>query len=315
MRALRREHRGDAGAIGEVTRRAGEQVYRSAIAGEANTAAIARAGEDLETAGRVGAGRERFVARLAQAITTGISGVAQRAPRGSARGRPGRRPPPLVGGASAPPAEPPLDVADEPFAGPPPAPSGGAIGAAGPASELAPELVGAPATPAPLEGPATPFGSMPPSTRSTPSAAGPSVPLGAPELGSPLAQPGSSQSSEASWIPSSELHADAPSRSKTHLPGLAATRRRDAPKRRLCSGILLIVGQRCGSEKRQVLASYVMQACLLQAWRATTPAALAAVSLARARGSAAARQTRLARPSPLLADMRATVPHVESLLR
>jgi hypothetical protein len=101
------------------------------------------------------------------------------------------------------------------------------------------------------------------------------MPLGAPELGTPLAQPGASQSSEASWKPSSELHADAPSSRRTHPPGLAMARHRDAAKRRLCSGNLLIVGHRNGAEKSAVLAShvvqpfYLMQPCRLQASRAS----------------------------------------------
>lgn len=71
------QHDADAGAIGEVSRRANDRVDRPAITFEAKAAEVARASDDLEAAGRARAVGERLLALIAQAITASIAGVAE----------------------------------------------------------------------------------------------------------------------------------------------------------------------------------------------------------------------------------------------
>jgi hypothetical protein len=152
---------------------------------------------------------------------------------------PGVAPPlPALGGSALPPApEPPPDAAACPLPGAaPPEPTfDGAIGATGMASPLTSEA------PAPTaSGP--PLGAVPPSA--TLFEAAMSAPAGAAGPGTPLSQPGSSQVNVASWIPSTELHADAASR--TAMLALALTPRHDALACRLCLRDLLITRHRSG---------------------------------------------------------------------
>jgi hypothetical protein len=154
---------------------------------------------------------------------------------------PGGAPPaPALGGSAAPPTpEPPLDAPGCPLpAAAPPEPAfGGAIGATEMPSPLAPE------PPAPL---GLPLGGVPPSeTPPTLSAPALSAPAGATGPGT-LAQPGSSQVNEASWMPSTELHADAASRTAMREPTLAVTPHHAAPACRPCSRDLLFTRRRSG---------------------------------------------------------------------
>lgn len=138
---------------------------------------------------------------------------------------------PADGSVLPPPLAPPLDGAGCPLGAVPlePALFGGAIGATGRDSRLTsePEVE-------------LPLGAVPPSgTVATPSEPATPAPAGAAGLDTSLTQPGSSQVSEASWIPSSELHADAAISAATHRPGRAATARQREFGCGLCLRIIM----------------------------------------------------------------------------
>lgn len=159
---------------------------------------------------------------------------------------PGVAPPlPAFGGSALPP---PPDAAGCPLPGAaPPEPAfDGAIGATGMASPLTSEA------PAPTAS-GLPLGAVPPSATPPTLSEAMSAPAGAAGPGTPLSQPGSSQVNVASWIPSTELHADAASR--TAMVALALTPRHDALACRLCLRDLLITRHRSGLPELRVLAA------------------------------------------------------------
>lgn len=151
---------------------------------------------------------------------------------------PGAAPPaPAVGGFGAPPPpEVPPDAAGCPLPDDaPPEPAFGAKGMGSPLPSEPPTLLG------PTPGAAPPSGT-PLTTLSAPAL---SAPAGAAGSGTP-AQPGSSQASEASWIPSNELQADAASRIAMCEPTLAVTPHHAALACRPCSRDLLFTRRRSG---------------------------------------------------------------------
>jgi hypothetical protein len=167
------------------------------------------------------------------------SPALQRAcPEFAAPAAPGGAPPaPALGGSAAPPTpEPPLDAAGCPLPGA--APPEPAFGAKGMGSPLPSEP---PAPPLRLALGAAPLSGTPP-TLSEPAISAPAVAAGP----GTLAQPGSSQVNEASWMPSTELHADAASRTAMREPTLAVTPHHAALACRPCSRDLLFTRRRSG---------------------------------------------------------------------
>jgi hypothetical protein len=167
------------------------------------------------------------------------SPALQRAcPEFAAPAAPGGAPPaPALGGSAAPPKpEPPLDAAGCPLPGAaPPEPAFGAKGMGSPlASEPPAPPLGLGLGAVPLSG--TPLTLSEPATSAPAVAAGPGT----------LAQPGSSQVNEASWMPSTELHADAASRTAMREPTLAVTPHHAALACRPCSRDLLFTRRRSG---------------------------------------------------------------------